>query len=338
MRNNSRALRKLGDEWKRENRERNVYPAPNDGREWMLVDEAAALYGMTPHSLMQKARELHWRRTQLHNVKSWLLKEDVMHYWNFLKDRKRWYKRRLPKSWIPQVDNLTGMEPERIKRVFWTSSQAAEYLGVSVHRISELARKGKLPVYVTNGMGKGRKCWFSPTNLQTLKEDEERLRLRAIWEKGKATMEQGIVAREVYNRHHQARTYKNVPPGWITIHEMADRLNINHSCAYQLRRRGRILCEQFTGEWDAKRRPWFVHEDSVEEYRATEHYQRTQAQGKAAALSVIGKREEPCVSEPSPSPETQGEGAHSELSFGYTHEELTPNWGKKPPSSLDIEW
>jgi len=36
------------EEWKRENRERNVYPAPNDGREWILLDDAAAMAGVQP--------------------------------------------------------------------------------------------------------------------------------------------------------------------------------------------------------------------------------------------------------------------------------------------------
>ncbi len=330
---------KFGEKWKRENRQRNVYPPPSDGREWMLVDDAAKLYGISTHSLLQKARKLQWQRTSGHNIKTWLLKEDVMHYWNFLQKRERWYKRRLPKCWEPQVGDIAGMEPERIPRIFWTSKQAAEYLGVSVHRISELARKGKLPVYVPNGTGRGRQHWYSPTNLRNLKDDEERQRGRAIWEKGKETMRQGGVAREVYRAKHRARVYKDIPPGWITIWEMAEQLNISYSCAHCLRRRGRILCEQFTGHWE-KRRPWFVHEDSVEEYRATEHYQKTQKQGKAAALSVIETRAEPSVAEPSPSQETQGRAVRPELSLGYTREELSFGYSRDdmPESSMTIEW
>jgi len=147
------------------------------------------------------------------------------------------------------------------------------------------------------------------------------------------------VAREVYRAKHRARVYKDIPLGWITIWEMAERLDISYSCAHCLRRRGRILCEQFTGHWE-KRRPWFVHEDSVEEYRATEHYQKTQKQGKAAALSVIETRAEPSVAEPSPSQETQGRAVRPELSLGYTREELSFGYSRDdmPESSMTIEW
>ena len=198
-----------------------------------------------------------------------------------------------------------------------------------------MVQQGRLPVYVTNGTGKGRKHWYSPTNLQNLQEDEERLRLRAIWEKGKATMQEGVASMEVYKRQHKARVFKNIPPGWITIREMAERLNISFGCAYNLRRRGRILCEQFTGAWDDKRRPWFVHEDSVEEYRVSEHYQKTQARGKAAALSVIQKSEL-SVSAHSAQQEENENAPFSELTFGYSYEELTPDWGDAPTSSLDV--
>ncbi len=336
MARRSRELEKRGEEWKRKNRERNVYPPPNDGQEWILAEEAAPLFGITAAAMVNKARKLNWRRTICLGIKTWLLKKDIMHYLDFLKDRERWYKRRRPKHWIPEVGLLTGEDEEHIKRVFWATKQASEFLGICESRLRELARQGKIPVYITRKMGRGGKYWFSPTNLRNHRDDEERIRRREIWEKGKATMRQGIAARETYTRQHRARAYKNIPPGWITMREMAERLNISMSCAYRLRRRGRILCEQFTGEWD-KRRPWFVHEDSIEEYRATEHYQQTQQHGKQAALSVIAQ-EQAALPIASVS-RAQGENnPFSGLTFGYTHEELTPDWGKMPPSSLDIEW
>jgi len=320
---------------KRGNREAYIYPPPDDGREWMLLDDAAVLFGVTPSTLSDRTRKENWTRTSHHGVKVWLLKEEVTEMLRFLKRREQWYKRRRPKNWIPEVGDLTGMEEEQIRRVFLTSCQAAAYLGISVHRVEELARSGKLPVYVTKGMGRGRRYWFSMTNLRNHKEDEERLKRRAAWEKGKATLRQGIAASEVYRSQHRAKVYKGVPHGWITIREMAERLNISYGCAYRLRRRGRILSEQFTGNWE-KRRPWFVHEDSVEEYRATEHYQKTQRQGKAAALSVIGKGESaaPALGV------TLTKSLPAELSFGYTREELSFGYSRDnmPPSSLTIEW
>ena len=45
-----------GEEWQRKNRKPHIYPPPNDGREWILVDEAAALFGIKTHSMMQKSR------------------------------------------------------------------------------------------------------------------------------------------------------------------------------------------------------------------------------------------------------------------------------------------
>jgi len=342
MRQRSPDVSKFGEEGKRENRQRNVYPPPNDGREWMLVDDAAKLYGITTGTLLFHARRLEWQRVTCPGVKSWLLKEDVMHWWDFLQKREKWYKRRRPKNWEPEVGSIATMEPERIKDVFLTSQQAAEYLGISSHRVLELGRCGRLPVYVTNGLGRGRRYWFSQTNLRNLKEDEEYQRWRTVWEKSKATMRQGIVRREAYAAQHRAKVYRNIPSGWITLREMAERLGISPSTAYKLRQRGRILSQQFTGHWD-KRRPWFVHEDSVEEYRATEHYQKTQRQGKAAALAVIGKGDYAAtgviLTQPLP----------AELSFGYTKEELRLGYTREelsfgylrdnmPQSSLTIEW
>ena len=324
------------EEMKRENRKPNVYPPPNDGREWILAEDAAVLYGVTHRTMVLKAKKLHMTHTCRHGVKAWLVKKEVMDYLKFLKQRENWRKRRRPKNWIPEVGDLTGMEEERIKQVFWTSRQAAEFLNISIHRVEELARCGKLPVYVTKGVGKGRQQWFSPTNLRNHQEDEERLRWRAVREKGLQTMQQGVVGREVYKMQHRARVYTNIPQGWITVREVADRLQVSIGTVHRLRQRDRLQGEHFTGRWD-KRRPWFFHEDSVEEYWASEHYQKTQRKGKEAALSVLVTPESPGLL-PSVPYEAKKNHARSELTFGYTKEELTPDWGKMPPRSLEIEW
>lgn len=68
---------------------------------------------------------------------------------------------------------------------------------------------------------------------------------------------------------------------------------------------------------------------------AVEFSQRPQAMVQAAALSAIQKSEL-SVSAHSAEQEENENTPFSELTFGYSYEELTPDWGDAPTSSLDI--
>ena len=61
-----------GEAWRRKNRQPNTYPPPNDGREWILLEDAAKLFGIQPRSMMDKARKLDFTRTFRNSVKTWL--------------------------------------------------------------------------------------------------------------------------------------------------------------------------------------------------------------------------------------------------------------------------
>ena len=286
-----------GEEWKRENRQPRTYPPPNDGREWMLMDEAAALFGIKLKSMWQKAGRIGFTRTARRGVKGWLLKKEVIDYLAFTKDRDGWYKRRRPKCWKPMIGSCEGDSDEEMQRVFWTARQAAAFMGVSTRTISQWAKSGKIPVFYNRKMSNGRRHWYSPTSLRNYKEDEERLKRQAIYEKAKATLRTGTVGREVYKQKHKPQVYrKPIPPGWLTVREAAELLGVSLSAIHTLRKRGGIVSEQFTGKWDTKHRPWFISRTSLEAHIQTEHYQRKHWQGLEATQKRIGTSDH--ISEP----------------------------------------
>ena len=285
-----------GEEWKRKNRAWRVFPPPDDGREWILVDEAAALFGIKPTSMSIKMQKLNFTRTCHKGVKPWLLKKEIMDYLAFLKDRERWYKRRRPKNWRPEIGSFAGESDEYLQRIFLTTAQAAAFMGVSKSAVLSWVKKGKIPVFVNRKQGKGGRNWYSPTSLRNLKEDEERLKYQAVYEKAKATMRAGVVEREVYKQRHKPRVYKKpIPAGWLTVREAADLLDIGLTVVRDLIKRGHIEADHLTGKWDAKCRPWFILRSSLEAYIQTEHYQRKHKEGKAAAQKTRGEYDAACL-------------------------------------------
>ncbi len=276
------------EEMKRKNRPARVFPPPDDGREWILVDEAAKLYGITPHSMMVKANKLDLTRTFHKGVKTWLLKSEVLSFLEFLQWRERWYKKHRPKCWRQEVGSYEGESDAYMQRIFCTSAQAAAFMGVSPHTVWSWAKKGKIPVFVNRKLSRGGKCWFSWTSLRNYKEDEDRLKYGARWEKNLATRRAGIVHREVYKQKHRPQVFKKpIPHGWITVREAAELLNVSRSVIHRMVKQGAVTVQHFTGEWDAKRRPWFLLRSSLEGYVASEFYQRKHREGKEAALKQI---------------------------------------------------
>ncbi|MCC5648064.1 helix-turn-helix domain-containing protein, partial [Nostoc sp. CHAB 5824] len=133
---------------KRENRKRNVYPPPDDGREWILLDDAAEMAGVQPKALAKRARKQDWTHTCRHGTKVWLLKKDVDFYLDFIRKRENWRKRRRPKHWIPEIGDISGMTDEAVKDVFLTTQQAAAYMGVSARTVRRWVTMGRIPVYL----------------------------------------------------------------------------------------------------------------------------------------------------------------------------------------------
>ncbi len=173
---------------------------------------------------------------------------------------------------------------------------------------------------------------YFPSCLQcilSIKEDEDQQTRLAAQEKAKATMKQGIVARQVYNIQHRPRVYKNLPKGLLTVREAAERLDISHGTMRDLARCGCIASTFLVGKWDIKRRPYFFLETFIEEYKNSEYSQRKHKQGKQGALAVVG--------EGSPDAEalyTEPTTAHSKLTFGYSHSDLLP----KEDNHTALEW
>jgi len=297
-----------------------ISPPPDDGREWITADDAATMFGILRKTLLYHAVKLEWTCYRQPCMQTWILKKDVVSWHNFLKDRERWYKRRRPKTWQPEIAMNHREDEELFKRIYWSAAQAAAFMGVSRQTINNWSRQGKIPVFLTRKMGEGGKNWYSQTNLRNLKESEEWQRGHAIWAKAKATIQQGTCTREVYTARHQPRIYRNIPPGWITLREVAERLDISISAARRLRKMKRFMSEQFVGEWDNKWRPWFCDEDGVEAYKNNEEYQQARQRGLNAMQAMLRKPVD-----------TAGDTPHlpplrptvpPELTFGYTREEL----------------
>ena len=276
-----------GEAWKRKSRQPNTYPPPDDGREWILLEDAAKLFGIQPRSMMDKARKLDFTRTFRKSVKTWLLKSEIVSYLDFLKRRARWWKKYDPPHWRVEAGSFEGLTDAEMQRFMWTSEQAAAFMGVGTTTINRWARSGKIPVFYHRKMGKGGRHWYSPTSLRNYKEDEDRLKRKAISEKANVTLRTGVVGREVYKQRHKARVYKKpIPAGWLTIREAAELLHISLVAMHNLRKRGAIEAEHFTGKWDAKVRPWFILRSSLETYVESEHYQRKHREG----VKIMQKR------------------------------------------------
>jgi len=308
---------------------------PNDGREWILADDAAALFCVTRNLVLMLAKRFDWTRYQQPQKQTWILKKEVVSWHNFLKDRERWYKRRRPKTWQPMISiEPKDAEPD-FPRYWWTTAQAADFMGVSKNTICVWVKKGKIPVFTTRKMGQGRRYWYSPTSLRNLKESEEWQKGRAIWEKIKAAMRQGIVAREAYTARHPPYIYQDIPPGWITMREVAERLDISIANAHHLRKKKRFLSEQFVGEWDKKCRPWFCDEDGVERLKNDEEYQKLRRRGLQTRENLRGKLCEKPAVEPAPQDQRSPQD-RSEPTFGYTSEEL--RLPRERITSIDEMW
>ena len=126
-----------------------------------------------------------------------------------------------------------------------------------------------------------------------VKEDMTHQEGTARWEKAKATMQAGIVSREVYKQHHKPQFYCNVPEGWITVLEVAERLGVAQGTVRRLRQRGRLFGRQWikgrsedTQDWLQKEltfnHHWFFREEDIEEYKQSEESARLREQGKRA--------------------------------------------------------
>ena len=260
-----------GEEWKRENRKPRIYPPPNDGREWILADEAAVLYEVPTKTLVDRMRRLNFTRTCRPGVKVWLVKKEVIGLFG-VSQRPDAMAQTTPPQKLATHDRYEPRRRRVVQARFRTTAQAAAFMSVNRTTVYGWGKKGHQSGFLTCKQGSGGQNWYSPTSLRNLKEDEQFLKRRAAWGKAKATMRTGAVGRETLKTKHKQRVYKKVPKGWLTMMEVAERLDVSTSAVANLRRRGHLTGEHFTGEWDAKHRPWFFHEAVVEEYRTREHY------------------------------------------------------------------
>jgi len=93
----------------------------------------------------------------------------------------------------------------------------------------------------------------------------------------------------------------------------------------------RLLSEQFVGKWDKQKRPWFIHEDSVEELKNNEDYQKARQRRLNAMQAMPGEPplNAALTADTDASQETYPPVTltrQHDITFDYTNEEL-----KMPP-------
>jgi hypothetical protein len=264
---------------------------PPAGREWRSIIAVAAKLDIKPKSVWTHINRYGWTVYRQNRRRTWVLKEDVDRHIEFTELRKRWHKRHKPKTWREEV--CTDVDEEMCRRIFWTAEQAALYMGVGKRTVQFWGQQGKIPVFVTRRRGTGGRNWYSPSSLRTLREDLEHLQRRAAMKKGRETMRAGIVNRQVYKLKHKPCVYRTpIPRGWLSVGQVAERLDISRPRVHKLRQSGRLRGKQYyKGElvdltgWEGMiptgPRHWFFREEDVEEFKNSEHYVRAREWGKA---------------------------------------------------------
>lgn len=116
---------------------------PNDGREWKTVLEVALKLDITHQAVYNLIARQGWTTARKRPYRMWILKADVDWYIEFHRLRDRWYRRHRRKGWKPEIAIIE--DKELLRRVFWTASQAALYMGVSRNTVYVWGRKAKSP-------------------------------------------------------------------------------------------------------------------------------------------------------------------------------------------------
>lgn len=255
---------------------------PCDGREWKSIVDAQTKLGVNRSTVWYHIHRQGWTIYRQNRARTWVLKEDVERSLAYWKMRKRWLERHQPKTWREEV--CRDFDGEMCARIFWTAEQAAT--------IYSWGKRGKVPVFIAAGEGKRARKWFSPSSLRHMKDNVEHLKWRAAHEKAKETMRAGVVERQVYKLQHKPFAYrKPIPRGWLTVREVADRMQISQARVRKLQLSGRLRGKQWykgnleeLGNWEkAPHRRWFFHEGAVDELMSMEDYQLAQERGKANA-------------------------------------------------------
>lgn len=269
---------------------------PDDGRQWISIDDVAEKLSVEGSVARYHAKRQSWTTFRKHPYRTWILKRDFDQYLWFLRSKERWYKRRKPESWRPEVFEV---DEETAKRIFCTVGQAALFMQVCTNTIHRWARQGKIPIFVTEKTGRGRRQWYSPCSLRMLRENVEHLKWRAVWKKAKETMRAGIVGRQADKIRRKPCVYRNpIPPGWLSTREVAERLDISTSSVRHLRKMRRFFARQYikgklqdTEYWMTpeliRNRHWFFDEETIEAFKNSEEYQTMRQRGKNNVMRQI---------------------------------------------------
>ena len=209
---------------------------PEDGREWVQADVAAEMVGLSREYFVVVARENDFTRVRGRTRRDfcWYVRSEVESWAEFRRLRGRWYgrHRRSAKEarWTEKID------VELARRLFITTSEAAQLLGVVCSTVRGMVQRGRLLCYQSEPGRKGARLWFSRRAVLHLKEDEERQKRRAGYLQGR----QHCAGHGRYGLM-EARTVRGkIPEDWLTTREAAERLGVHPSRVRELRETGRL--------------------------------------------------------------------------------------------------
>lgn len=252
---------------------------PNDGRAWMTTAEAARMVGLSEERFRERAKESRLTRFRplSRRLTHWFLREEIESWAEFVKLRRQWREtyRRFPGK--PQVEKI---DLAVARATFISSSEAAGLLDISLSTLAGLVRRGRLFCYQTRPGQKGSRLWFSRRAVEQLKEDAQRLKRRAGYQRGRRAAEMAQAEKDAGGT--TSTDTPDAPYGeWLTAQQVAAWLGVYPTRVHELRRKGRLRGEHLPRKYRGQR-PWYFHRADVEALLADSGYQKFRAAYEAA--------------------------------------------------------
>ncbi len=206
--------------------------------EWVTLDEAVSMLGLTRGFVLRASKERGYTRRQAHcRASPFFLRSEINSWVDFRRLGRDWKRNHPISASAPRYTEK--MDVETAQRLFIGVKEAAAILGVSGVTVAGMVYNGRLVSYQSAPGHRGSRLWFSRREVTRLAEDPERLRRRANYEKGRTS------AGPKDRGPQMARTVRGgVPNGWLTAREAGERLGVSPHRIHALRRSGMLRGEQ----------------------------------------------------------------------------------------------
>ena len=230
---------------------------PENDPKWISVTEAAKMLQLNRDYFTKAAKERGYTRRQAHhNAQTRYLRTEIESWAELRRMRQRWLTKypgaEGKERWTEKIDRETA------QRLFISTKEAGALLGVARTTVSYLVRTGRLVCYQTVPGHRGASVWFSRRAVQQLAEDPERLKRRERYFKKFQQKPDGE-----RSKTPQPFPVRDVPKGWLTTREAAERLGVGIGRVRGMRLTGRLRGEQI---WRGNKtlRFWYYPDYEVE--------------------------------------------------------------------------